>query len=300
MILSVSRRTDIPGCYPEWFMNRLRDKYVMTRNPMNFHQVSQINLSPDFIECIVFWTKNAVPFMDYLEELNRMGYMYKFQYTITPYDNTLEKNISDKSDIIKNVLELSEKIEKKRIVWRYDPILLNDTYTVNRHIELFEEMCSLLYTAVNHVVISFIDLYQKNRGYRLYELSTDEITHLAQAFGEIGAKYKLPIKTCCENYDLTKFGITKGACIDSVLLEEICNRPLLLKKATGQRKNCLCAESVDIGAYHTCLNGCIYCYATDYKRLKTKQKCYDKNSQILCDKLDFGKDIIKVRKMKKL
>ena len=114
MILSVSRRTDIPGCYPEWFMNRLRDKYVMTRNPMNFHQVSQINLSPDFIECIVFWTKNAVPFMDYLEELNRMGYMYMFQYTITPYDNTLEKNISDKSDIIKNVLELSEKIEKKR------------------------------------------------------------------------------------------------------------------------------------------------------------------------------------------
>lgn len=193
-----------------------------------------------------------------------------------------------------------KKSKKKRIVWRYDPILLNDTYTVNRHIELFEEMCSLLYTAVNHVVISFIDLYQKNRGYRLYELSTDEITHLAQAFGEIGAKYKLPIKTCCENYDLTKFGITKGACIDSVLLEEICNRPLLLKKATGQRKNCLCAESVDIGAYHTCLNGCIYCYATDYKRLKTKQKCYDKNSQILCDKLDFGKDIIKVRKMKKL
>lgn len=164
-----------------------------------------------------------------------MGYMYMFQYTITPYDNTLEKNISDKSDIIKMYWNYP-KNRKKRIVWRYDPILLNDTYTVNRHIELFEEMCSLLYTAVNHVVISFIDLYQKNRGYRLYELSTDEITHLAQAFGEIGAKYKLPIKTCCENYDLTKFGITKGACIDSVLLEEICNRPLLLKRRLDKEK----------------------------------------------------------------
>ena len=131
MILSVSRRTDIPGCYPEWFMNRLRDKYVMTRNPMNFHQVSQINLSPDFIECIVFWTKNAVPFMDYLEELNRMGYMYMFQYTITPYDNTLEKNISDKSDIIKNVLELSEKIEKKlNMLNKYFIIEEDDTANV--------------------------------------------------------------------------------------------------------------------------------------------------------------------------
>ncbi len=190
---------------------------------------------------VLFWTKNAVPFMDYLEELNRMGYMYMFQYTITPYDNTLEKNISDKSDIIKMYWNYP-KNRKKRIVWRYDPILLNDTYTVNRHIELFEEMCSLLYTAVNHVVISFIDLYQKNRGYRLYELSTDEITHLAQAFGEIGAKYKLPIKTCCENYDLTKFGITKGACIDSVLLEEICNRPLLLKRRLDKEKLSLCRK----------------------------------------------------------
>lgn len=120
----------------------------------------------------------------------------------------------------------------------------NYSYTVNRHIELFEEMCSLLYTAVNHVVISFIDLYQKNRGYRLYELSTDEITHLAQAFGEIGAKYKLPIKTCCENYDLTKFGITKGACIDSVLLEEICNRPLLLKKGDWTKKKTVFVQKV--------------------------------------------------------
>lgn len=136
MILSASRRTDIPACYPEWFINRLQEGYVLTRNPMNYHQVSRVELSPDLVECIVFWTKNAVPFMEYLDELNRMGYLYMFQYTITPYDNTIEKNIPCKNDIIKNVQELSKKIGCNRIVWRYDPILLNNMYTVNRHIEL--------------------------------------------------------------------------------------------------------------------------------------------------------------------
>ena len=105
MILSASRRTDIPGCYPEWFMNRLRDGYVMTRNPMNCHQVSRIEISPELIECIVFWTKNAIPLMDYLDELERMGYMYMFQYTVTPYDRAIEKNLPDKKEIIKNILE---------------------------------------------------------------------------------------------------------------------------------------------------------------------------------------------------
>ena len=300
-------------------MNRLRDGYVMTRNPMNCHQVSRIEISPELIECIVFWTKNAIPLMDYLDELERMGYMYMFQY------RAIEKNLPDKKEIIKNILELSDNIGKDRIVWRYDPILLNDNYTIDYHIKIFEEMCVQLRTAVNHVVISFIDSYKKNRQCKFKELSIEDINILAQEIGKISQTHKIPIKTCCENYDLECFGIKKGACIDRELIERICNRPLKLKKAIGQREGCFCSESIDIGMYHTCMNGCMYCYATDYKTLdpmfgtekdfkeftselksrdyktlETKHRDYNKNSEILCDKIDEQKDIIKTRKIKKL
>lgn len=300
MILSVSRRTDIPGCYPDWFMNRIREKYVMTRNPMNYHQVSQIDLSPNSIDCIVFWTKNAIPIMGYLDELDGMGYMYMFQYTITPYDHTIERNIPLKKEIMANLIELSNRIGKQRIVWRYDPIFLNDKYTISKHIELFDEMCSQLHDYVDHIVISFIDLYKKNRTYQFNELKEDEIVCLSQGLGDIGRKYRIPISTCCENYDLEQFGITKKACIDAKLLEKICNRPLRLKKSTGQRSLCLCSESVDIGAYHTCINGCTYCYATDYKRLQCKHTAFDVSSPLLCDTINYDKDIVKVRNMQRL
>lgn len=300
MILSASRRTDIPGCYPAWFMNRIREKYVMTRNPINHHQVSHIDLSPDSVECIVFWTKNAAPLMEYLDELDGRGYMYMFQYTITPYNHALERNIPPKASIIQNLIELSMRIGKQRIVWRYDPILLNSEYTIEQHIKFFDEMCHQLHDYVDHVVISFIDLYKKNKAYHFNSISQDEILLLARALGDIGQKHNISISTCCEDYNLDQFGITRRACIDAQLLEQICNRPLHLKKSTGQRKLCLCAESVDIGAYHTCMNGCIYCYATDRKLLQYKHNAFDVNSPILCDRIDYNKDIIKVRKMSRL
>jgi hypothetical protein len=78
MILSASRRTDIPTYHGEWFMNRLREGYVLTRNPMNHSQIHRLPLSPDVVDCIVFWTKNAAPFVKHLDELDRMGYRYYF------------------------------------------------------------------------------------------------------------------------------------------------------------------------------------------------------------------------------
>ena len=69
MIISASRRTDIPAFYSDWFFNRIKEGYVLVRNPMNIHQVSKIKLSPDVVDCIVFWTKNPKPMLDKLDEL---------------------------------------------------------------------------------------------------------------------------------------------------------------------------------------------------------------------------------------
>ena len=91
MILSASRRTDIPNYYSEWFINRIREGFLYVRNPMNPHQISKINLSPDVIDCIVFWTKNPINMLEKLEELK--PYMYYFQFTLTGYGRDVEPNL---------------------------------------------------------------------------------------------------------------------------------------------------------------------------------------------------------------
>ena len=136
MIISASRRTDIPAFYSDWFFNRIKEGYVLVRNPMNAHQISKISLSADVIDCIVFWTKNPRPMINRLDELK--DYNYYFQFTLNSYAKDIEPNVPSKDkEIIKSFRELSEKIGKDRVVWRYDPILINDNYSVDHHIKYF-------------------------------------------------------------------------------------------------------------------------------------------------------------------
>ena len=143
MIISASRRTDIPNYYSEWFFNRIKEGYVLVRNPMNISQVSKISLSPDVVDGIVFWTKNPLPILDRLEELRE--YTYYFQFTLTPYGKDVEPNVPSKNDlIIPSFRKLSERIGKERVVWRYDPILFNDKYTMDYHIKYFKALAAKL------------------------------------------------------------------------------------------------------------------------------------------------------------
>ena len=91
MIISASRRTDIPACYSDWFLNRINERYVCVRNPMNIHQISKINLDPDVVDCIVFWSKNPKPMINKLQFIKE--YAYYFQFTVNPYDKDIETNL---------------------------------------------------------------------------------------------------------------------------------------------------------------------------------------------------------------
>ena len=261
MILSVSRRTDIPCRYPEWFINRLRAGYALVRNPMNHAQISRVPLSKDVVDAIVFWTKDAKNLLPHLEEIDRMGFPYCFQFTITPYGRDIEPGLRDKREIAETFIELSRRIGKKRMLWRYDPILITDEIDTDWHLEQFRRYAEALAPHARHVIISFVDNYAKLRNVPYRAPDAAEIHALADGIGKISARLDLQVQTCSETCGLSMYGIGHGACIDRAVMEDVAGCALSLRPDKNQRGACMCMESVDIGAYNSCPNGCIYCYA---------------------------------------
>lgn len=284
MILSVSRRTDIPAFYSEWFFNRMKEGFVYVRNPMNIHQVSKILISPDVIDCIVFWSKNPRPMLSRLDELK--DYMYYFQFTVNPYDKGLELGVPRKEGIINTFKELSEKIGPKRVIWRYDPILLTDSMGIDYHVRYFEEIAKRLAGFTDTCVISFVDLYKKTQrnlqDTSAREPSLREMVDLATKLFFIASRYGIKIQTCAEEIALDSVGIKHGKCIDNALIEDLLGVKLVVDKDPNQRKECGCVQSIDIGEYNTCAHGCKYCYANFKDGVVAKNRmAHDPNSPLL-------------------
>jgi len=168
MIISASRRTDIPAFFSEWIINRLKEQYAYVRNPMNIHQVSKINLSPDVVDCIVFWSKNPKPIINKLNALK--DYMYYFQFTLNAYDKDFEENLPTLSTRIDTFQTLSNYIGKERVIWRYDPIIINEKYSIDWHIERFKYLTEQLCLYTEKVTISFIDLYTVNNAFSVIKV----------------------------------------------------------------------------------------------------------------------------------
>lgn len=190
---------------------------------MNRHQVSKIRLSPDVIDCIVFWSKNPAPMLPRLGEL--ADYMYYFQFTVTPYDRELETGLPQKESVIETFRRLSDRIGPKRVIWRYDPILFSQSMDVSYHLHGFEAIAKRLASCTQTCVISFVDLYQKTRRNlretTAREPSADEITRLAAGLAAIASSYGIRIQSCAERIDLEPMGIRHGRCIDRMLIEKL-------------------------------------------------------------------------------
>lgn len=264
MIISASRRTDIPSFYSEWFFNRLREGYVYARNPMNPRQVSQIDLSPEVVDGIVFWTKNPIPMLDRLGELRE--YMYYFQFTLTGYGADVERGLPSKSGVLIPAFQrLSDAIGPDRVIWRYDPIFLNDTYTMDYHIRAFETMAERLAPYTRKCTISFLDYYDKTRRnvapLAPHPFPAEQQNRLAETIADMAHSHGLRVDTCAEAVDLERCGIEHARCIDARLFERLLHCPLEFRKDKKQRSECGCMEALDVGAYNTCRNGCRYCYA---------------------------------------
>lgn len=302
MIISASRRTDIPGYYSEWFINRLKEGSVLIRNPMNYAQISRIQLSPEVVDCIVFWTKDPEPILERLPLIDRMGYRYYFQFTLTPYGRDLEPELRDKEDILKTFIKLSNTIGRERVLWRYDPVILNDHYTVGYHTNKIYELFQNLSDYMEACTISFVDLYQKFKlsNQILREITEEEMHQLASVFSEAGKHFGITVRACCERLDLSRYGISSASCIDLKTIERVCGYRIDGRKDTNQRPGCGCIQSIDIGSYNTCRNGCIYCYGNAGRTSAQKNyEHHNPNSELLIGTVRED-EIIRQRNMKSL
>lgn len=301
MIISASRRTDIPTYYSEWFYNRMKDGFVFVRNPMNIHQISKVSLSPDVIDGIVFWTKNPRPMMNKLDLLK--DYMYYFQFTVNSYAQDIESNIPNKNDvIIPTFQELSKLIGLDRVIWRYDPVLLSHKYSIEYHIRYFEEIAKRLSGYTKKCIISFVDLYRNTQNNTkdlgLLPLDPNTMYEIAKRLVEIASQYGIVIESCAEKVNLEQFGIEHGHCIDCNLFEKLLGYKLDLEKDKNQREECGCMASIDIGMYNTCKNGCKYCYANYSANTVSKLSAAHDPSSPLISGVVGDDDVIKERVVK--
>lgn len=273
MIISASRRTDIPTLYSEWFFNRIRDGFVNVRNPINFHQISKISLSPEVVDGIVFWTKNPRPMLRRLNELSK--YTYYFQFTLNPYGLDAEPNVPNKNNtLIPTFQELADMIGAQKVIWRYDPIVLSKKYTIDYHKEYFEKLAKKLAPFTRKCTFSFLDSYKSTvrntKDLDLLPITENKMREIAGLFQEIANAYNLKLETCAEKIDLDYLGISHAHCIDQNIFEALSGNRLILEKDKNQRPECGCMASIDIGMYNTCVNGCKYCYANYNHTMATR------------------------------
>lgn len=285
MIISASRRTDIPSYYADWFYNRVKEGFVCVRNPMNFHQVSRISLSPDVVDGIVFWTKNPTPMLERLHELEE--FTYYFQFTLNSYGTDIETNVPSKNDVVIPAFQqLSSQIGKERVVWRYDPILFTEKYTIDYHTKYFRLLADKLSNYTEKCTVSFLDFY-KNTQRNIASLgimppSQDQVDEIMGIFSMIAREHGIYIDTCAEEVNLLKFGISHARCIDKERFERIGHFQMNVEKDKNQRAICGCMASIDIGAYNTCRNGCRYCYANfSPKTVQNNSSQHDPQSPLL-------------------
>ena len=312
VIISASRSTDIPAFYSDWFIHRLKKGYLQWTNPFN-----GVPLYVSFKETrlIVFWSKNPKPILKHIDWLNENYPNFYFQYTLNDYDKTLEEKVPSLESRIDTFIELSEKIGKEKVIWRYDPFILTDKIGVDELLRKVENIGTQLKDHTNKLVFSYADIktYRKvqnnlRKAHVNYsEFNDRTMNELALGLQNLNKSWNLEIGTCAEKIDLDKYGIIHNKCIDDELIKKLFPKDEILMsfigyklippdlydnsfrleriktgklKDTGQRELCGCIFSKDIGQYNTCPHLCEYCYANTSKELAMANYKIHKNNPL--------------------
>jgi hypothetical protein len=275
MVISVSRRTDIPACFPDWFIHRIRAGFVNVPNPRYPDNVTQYSLRPADVDCFAFWTKNPGPLIPYLDELDSRGFKYFFHYTITGYPKVLEPNVPSVEQSIETLLALSERCGPRSIIWRYDPILISTATPLSWHKENYARLSEAFGGQVGRCFVSPLQTNQfdvqrslnalyRRTGVRVLPMHRclDQLDLLMPHIVSCAANNGIELRSCREDkHDLTRYGIQEGICVDKQYIDDLFE--IKLPKDTHPKRDpeCRCYWGPDLGMYSTCRNGCAYCYA---------------------------------------
>ena len=288
MIINTGQRTDIPAFYSKWFMNRIKEGYVLVRNPYYPTIVTKFLLNPNVVDVIGFCTKNPGPMLKYLDDLKDFG---QFWYiSITGFENDLEPNVPPIDRVIEDFKYLSNKIGSQAVSWRYTPIIINDKYTKERHIKTFEYIASKLEGYTKLVAYGFVDVYDKLKRNHPEIIDTDDNTkiEITKEFIKIAKKHNMELRLCSKEKWLKEYGVDIDGCMRLEDYERSINSNLDIKQKMQARKNyCACYLSNDIGSYNSCPHFCTYCYANGDKNLVIKNiKAHDDNSPFLIGNIE--------------
>ena len=294
MILNTGTRTDIPAFFHKWFLNRVSEGFVYSRNPYS-NEIYRYEINREVVDCMCFCTKNPKPMIRHLDEIS--GYNQFWFVTINPYGKDIEANVPDYRKVIKTFRDVSLTLKREAIAWRYDPIFITEKYDLDFHIDKFEEIASQLCEFTSDCTISFIDLYKKVlRNFpEAREVTTEEQLIIGENFSRIAERYDLKMKTCVEGTLLDQFGFDSAGCMTKQVLERAIGNNLKVPSGKYRNRQCNCLMGRDIGAYNTCMHGCRYCYANySTKLVKRNQKLHNSDSPLLIGDVkesDIVKDI---------
>jgi hypothetical protein len=289
-IISVSRRTDIPAFYSDWFMGRIRAGYCHWVNPFG-GQVYRVSLLPEDCIAFMFMSRDPKPLIPHLALLSEMGYRFYFHMTVNGYPRSIETANPDLPDALDSFKRISDMISPEFIKWRYDPILISNITPPDYHLRRFKEIGEQLRGYTGSCYISFMQFYgktERNLGY--LEKSAGiaaarpvdvEKRQMAVQLAEIASDLNITMYSCCSDY-LIGGGIKKGHCVDYETLRNLRPDLSISLKASPTREGCGCLQSTDIGAFDTCLHGCAYCYATNSLSAAGKRyRAHDPEDSIL-------------------
>jgi hypothetical protein len=274
MIISASSRTDIPAFYGEWFARRIAAGYCVTRNPFGGAHY-RIGLRREEVDAFVFWTKDLGPFLPQLAMAHERGYPFIVQYTVNNYPRPFEHSAARPDRAVERIKAVARAFGAGRCVWRYDPIVIGDGVGFDWHRCNFAALAKGFAGVVDEVAVSFVQRYRKmaaklegetrRSGIRFADPSDDEKRQFFRELTAIAADCGVTLKVCAQAHLLSP-GVAEASCIDVVRLSAIAGAPIAGVKPGHRGEECACSYSRDIGAYDTCLHGCLYCYAVSSPR----------------------------------